>query len=141
MSSNYSGKDWSNIKAGILLEIDQFLKKKHVDEFASKVKTIFEEAKKEVVHIVSEKDLKKFIHRLDNEKKDIERYVEKKIHAELSKMSTFLQDKLETLESLTGLPAKEALNKAKNFVSPKKTAKKSPVTKKTTSVKKKAKKK
>jgi len=112
-------KDWKNIKASVLLEFDQFLKKKHLEELGDKVKHLFQETKKELNHIVHEKDLSRVKKIVDRERKDIELFIEKKVRSEIDRAMNFLETKKhkiekiqEKFEKMTGIDTSKAKAKA-----------------------------
>ena len=117
-------KDWKNIKASVLLEFDQFLKKKHLEELGDKVRNLFQETKKELNHIVHERDLSRVKKIVDKEKKEIEIFIEKKVRAEIDRAMNFLETKKhkfediqQKFEKITGIDTKLAKDKAEKVTS------------------------
>ncbi len=107
--------DWKSFKTNIMFEVDQFIKKNHLENIGPKVKTLFDETKKELTHIVQAKDLSRVLNLVEKEKKDLEVYIEGKVKQEMDRAKNFFESKKAELEKiqaqiekLTGIDAKKA---------------------------------
>ena len=107
--------DWKSFKTNIMFEVDQFIKKNHLENIGTKVKSLFEETKKELTHIVQEKDLSRVLNLVEKEKKDLENYIEDKVKKEMDRAKVFFEskkaelDKIQNqIEKMTGIDTKKA---------------------------------
>lgn len=114
-------ENWKNFKSNFLFELDQFMKKNNLQDVATKVKDFYEGTKKEITHLVHEKDISKVVELIEKEKKDVEKYLETKMKSEMDRVKKFIDSKKDDLEkvqkqieNLTGINPKKAIASLKS---------------------------